>query len=67
MNKKELLEKLKDLPDDAYIHFCILVPTSKGWRWQLLNPSIPHEGDPADVIGLVTAPVWRERLADYSG
>lgn len=53
MLKRDLIKKLEDLPDDAYIVFAMFDWTAgKGHYWRLLNLTIPHQGDPANVIGL---------------
>lgn len=66
MTKNDLLERVKDLPDDAPINFALFTINKCGdYAWQLLTPTIDHN-DPADVIGLGTAPFWTDSIHEMT-
>ena len=55
MNKKELLLKLKELPDDANVVFAIFEEQKgKGWVCRELQPAIQRDTDPPDVLILLS-------------
>ncbi len=53
MLKSEVIERIKDLPDDAEIVFALFTHTVlRGYHWRLLNQTIHRDGDPTNVISL---------------
>ncbi len=67
MTKAELIERMKDLPDDAQITFALFIEhRTRGYVWQLLNTSAQLDRDPADTIGLTTTPFFYDTIRELS-
>jgi hypothetical protein len=67
MTKAELIERMKDLPDDAQITFALFVENRRGvYDWQLLNVNAQFRTDPADTIGLTTCPFHYGKITELS-
>lgn len=57
MTKAELIERIKDLPDNAPIRFVLFTTNKRGaYVWRLMNQTIDHN-DPPNIIGLATTPI----------